>query len=164
MYAAWFDIDGERFAATTLTVGFNEHGRPSFAGAAPSVPENEIGSVAEVLGPDLERFEISPQLVQHVIREAQGSTLRGEQPETWSPLASAGRFDEFGRWRAAEQFEAELDEAAPRFAIGDVDSDAHVVISLDIGGGRHVSFAYDPDAFVVPFPAAVDEVGVTVID
>jgi pimeloyl-ACP methyl ester carboxylesterase len=164
MYAAWFDIEGERFAATTLTVRFNEHGRPSFAGAAPSVPENEIGSVAEVLRPDLERFEISPELVQHAIREAQESSLRGEQPETWSPLASAARFDEYGRWRADEALEAELDEAAPRLSFGDVDSDARLVISLDVEGERFASFAYDPDAFVVPFPAAVDEVGVTVVD
>jgi pimeloyl-ACP methyl ester carboxylesterase len=164
MYTAWFDIGGDRFAATTLTVRFNEHGRPSFAGAAPSVPENEIGSIAEVLGPDLGRFEISPELVHHVIREAQESTLLGEQPETWSPLASAARYDEFGRWRAAEQLEAVLDEETPRFAIGDVDSDGHVVISLDVEGERLASFAYDPDAFIVPFPAAVDEVGVTVID
>src|SRR5262245_49011927 len=128
MYAAWFDIDGERFAATTLTVRFNDHGRPSFAGAAPSVPENEIGSVAEVLGPDLERFEISSELVQHVIREAQESTVRGERPETWSPLASAARFDEFGRWRADEELEAQLEQAAPRFVIGEADADGHLVI------------------------------------
>ena len=164
MYAAWFDIDGERFPATALTVSSNEHGRPSFAGTSPSVPEGEIGSLGEVLGLDLERFEISPELVRHAIREARESRLSGEQPESWSPLASAVRADEYGRWRANEELEAELDEEAPRFAIGDFDSDAHVVISLDIEGQRLASFAYDLDAFIVPFPAVVDEVGVTVLD
>ena len=164
MYAAWFDIDGERFPATALTVSSNQHGRPSFAGTSPSVPEGEIGSLGEVLGLDLERFGISPELVQHAIREARESRLSGEQPETWSPLAGAVRADEYGRWRANEELEAELDKEAPRFAIGDFDSDAHVVISLDIEGQRLASFAYDLDAFIVPFPAMVDEVGVTVLD
>ena len=100
--------DGLWHSADTVVLTGSGH-KGDDADLGPRVlPEADIESLISFVDEWRARYGLSPALIEHAIREARDSTLIGETPEQWSPLASATDAALYGRWRSVEQLAAGL--------------------------------------------------------
>ena len=74
--------------------------------------------------------------------------------------AALGRLDTACSRRLGGRLQRPLARAS--FVVGDTDADAHVVVSLEVGGERAAAFAYDHHGFVMPFSSSIDDLEITV--
>jgi len=172
VYLGLFRAGGHSRGAEVVVITGGGHPPTPFVSRGRVLPEAELESLMDAAPSWSKEFGVSPGLVAHAIREAKESRLLGDSPETWSPLASATRFDELGRWRAQEELAVELarltsgrdQQPTASFDVGFGSAESNAVVSLEVAGERAAAFAFDSKGFAVPFPESIDALEISVVD
>ena len=171
MYLASFRAGGDSRAAELVTISRGGH-PPTPAGSRASVvPETELESLTKVAPRWSRELGVSPALVGHAIREAKGSRLYGETPETWSHTRQRVMISQrlHGGNRGSdlvdrcEESGRDLHPTASfDITLGSAKSSS--VVSLEVAGERAAVFAYDGAVVRCPLPQSVDTLEITVVD